>query len=109
MIRRAPLRLCLCMALLLGTTGASGLNDPTRPSGIPIAADVAAGDTAWRLTSTRITPARRSATINGIDVAEGARLGSARVLRISHAQVQLELEGRRLILNLLPAEVKTIR
>lgn len=109
MTRRVPVHLYLGMALLLATTGASALNDPTRPSGTPVPTQHTAGDDAWRLTSTRITPERRSAVINGIDVSEGARLGAAQVLRISHAQVQLELEGRRLVLNLLPAEVKIIR
>lgn len=111
MTRRTLQMLCLGITLLLGAAGANGLSDPTRPSGAPAAVHgpAAAGDSAWQLTATRITAGRRSATINGIDVAEGANLGAARVLRISHAQVQLELEGRRLTLNLLPAEVKKIR
>lgn len=100
-------RTCMGLALLLGAAGASGLSDPTRPSGA--SANPAAGDSAWQLTATRITPERRSATINGIEVAEGATLGAARVLRIGHAQVQLDMGGREMTLHLLPAEVKTIR
>lgn len=98
----------LGLTLLLGAAGGHALSDPTRPSGSAATAS-AGGDSAWRLTATRITPERRSATINGIEVAEGATLGSARVLRISHAEVQLDMDGRHMTLHLLPAEVKTIR
>jgi hypothetical protein len=109
MIETTLYRGCLGIVLLLIASGAAALSDPTRPSGAAFSAGANAGSADWRLTATRITPDLRSATINGIDVAEGASLGAARVLRISHAQVQLELEGRQVILNLLPAEVKTIR
>jgi hypothetical protein len=109
MKRRTFTRLCLGLALLLGAAGASGLSDPTRPSGASAYTNPADSDRAWRLTATRITPDRRSATINGIDVVEGATLGTARVLRISHAQVQLDMGGREMTLHLLPAEVKRIR
>ena len=108
MIQRNLTTICLGLALLLGATGAHALSDPTRPSGVAAAASPG-GDGAWRLTATRITPERRSATINGIEVAEGATLGSARVLRISHAEVQLDMGGRRMTLHLLPTEVKIIR
>lgn len=109
MTHRTFTRTCMGLALLLGAAGASGLSDPTRPSGASSSASTPAGDSAWRLTATRITPVRRSATINGIEVAEGATLGAARVLRISHAQVQLDMGGREMTLHLLPAEVKKIR
>lgn len=99
------------LALLLSAAGASGLSDPTRPSGASSSTytTAPAGEPTWQLTATRITPERRSATINGIDVAEGGSFGAARVLRVSHAQVQLEVEGRQMTLHLLPAEVKKIR
>lgn len=111
MKRRTCTRLSMGLALLLGAAGASGLSDPTRPSGASSVSplNTPGGDDAWRLTATRITPDRRSAIINGIDVAEGASLGAARVLRISHAQVQLETDGRRVTLYLMPTEVKKLR
>lgn len=96
----------LITALAATPTGAVELGDPTRPSGTVAAIAESGG---WRLNATRITPNRRTAVINGIQVAEGGEIGGARVLRIGHAQVQLRSQGEILTLHLEPAEVKKAR
>ncbi len=96
--------LCLCSAMV----NASELSDPTRPSGSITAVEPGAVG-AWRLNATRITPTQRTAVINGIKVAEGGEIGGARVLRISHAQVQLQTQGEVLTLPLQTAKVKKAR
>ncbi len=96
--------LCLSGALV----NAKELSDPTRPSGS--VATVESGSVgSWRLNATRITPTQRTAVINGIKVAEGGDIGGARVLRISHAQVQLRSQGKILTLPLQTAKVKQAR
>lgn len=85
------------------------LSDPTRPSGTSASAQSGTSTGGWHLTATRITPAQRSAVINGSRVREGEEINGARVLHIRHAQVQLATPGGVTTLRLLPAEVKTIR
>ena len=99
--------LCLCLLAVLRTAPATTLADPTQPSGTPQMG--ASGPGGWRLSATHITPAKRLAIINGTPVAEGDLIGSARVLRVSHAQVKLEAQGEIVTLRLLQAEVKKTR
>ena len=98
----------LCSSAATDTPG-NPLNDPPRPSGAPSLQDGTPGAGGWRLTATRITPAQRSAVINGNRVREGEEIHGARVLHIRHAQVQLATPGGVTTLHLLPAEVKKIR
>lgn len=109
---RALLLLLCCAPLGAKATPdtlASSLNDPTRPSGTPSLQEGTPGAGGWRLTATRITPAQRSAVINGNRVREGEEINGARVLHIRHAQVQLATPGGVTTLHLLPAEVKKLR
>lgn len=85
------------------------LSDPTRPNGTPSAQGGSTHETGWRLTATRITPAQRSAVINGSRVREGEEINGARVLHIHHAQVQLATPGGVTTLRLLSDEVKKRR
>ena len=105
MKRSTCLALCLwlCMPPLAMS---STLIDPTRPNGSAARLETDAG---WHLTATRVTAQRRVAVINGIDVVEGSRIGAARVLRIRHAQVDLEAHGKPVTLHLLPATMKQTR
>lgn len=107
MSRHHAVLVALCLTSV--AVNASGLSDPTRPNG-SVAASVEPGAIGvWRLNATRITPTQRSAVINGIKVAEGGDIGGARVLRISHAQVQLQSQGEILNLQLQPTQVKKSR
>ncbi|MBU1190973.1 MAG: hypothetical protein KKA36_09440 [Gammaproteobacteria bacterium] len=99
----------VALFLISVTVNASGLSDPTRPSGSISASAESGAVGVWRLNATRITPTQRSAVINGIKVAEGGDIGGARVLRISHAQVQLQSQGEILNLQLQPTQVKKSR
>ncbi|MBI5041499.1 MAG: hypothetical protein HZB57_10000 [Gammaproteobacteria bacterium] len=101
--------LCLCLLSVLGTATATTLIDPTQPSGTPQLDANGGGPGGWRLSATHITPAKRLAVINGTQVAEGDLIGSARVLRVSHAQVKLDAQGEIVTLRLLQAEVKKTR
>lgn len=99
--------LVTCLSLCAPAMASSvALNDPTQPNG---SAGTSEADGGWQLTATRITPQRRVAVINGVDVVEGARIGSALVLRIRHAQVDLDAQGEIVTLHLLPAEMKRMR
>lgn len=101
--------LCVCLLTMLRAASATALTDPTQPSGTPRMDATANGPGGWRLSATRITPAKRLAVINGTQVAEGGLIGSARVLRVSHAQVKLDAQGEIVTLRLLQAEVKKTR
>lgn len=106
MMRYWPMLIALCLCTRVG---ASELADPTRPSGaLAVATETGARD-SWLLNATRITPTQRSAVINGTKVAEGGDIQGARVLRISHAQVQLQAQGEILTLTLQPNKMKRAR
>ena len=99
--------LALCLWLCMPPLAiSSNLIDPTRPNGSAASLEA---DKGWQLTATRITAQRRIAVINGIDVVEGGRIGAARVLRIRHAEVDLEAHGKPVTLHLLPAAMKQTR
>ena len=108
---RLPAGLLLSLLLAMHNATAATLSDPTQPSGTPQmnAAGADSGMGGWRLNATHITSTKRLAVINGTRVAEGDLIGSARVLRVSHAQVKLDAQGEILTLRLLQAEVKKTR
>lgn len=106
------LRLLIIMSLLSCTSGAAEttLIDPTQPSGHSQPAVLgSAAPASWQLTATHITPYKRLAIINGTQVAEGGRIGNARVLNISHAQVRLDAQGDIITLRLVQSEVRKTR
>ena len=106
---RLPAGLLLSLLLAMHSATAATLSDPTQPSGTPSANTSVAGAGSWKLSATRITPAKRVAVINGQQVAEGGLIGTARVLRVSHAQVKLDAQGEIVTLRLLQSEVKKTR
>ena len=104
-----PLRLLMVLLPAMHSATAATLSDPTQPSGAP-SADTTVGEPGgWKLSATRITPMKRLAVINGQQVAEGDLIGTARVLRVSHAQVKLDAQGETVTLRLLQSEVKKTR
>ena len=106
---RLPAGLLLSLLLAMHSATAATLSDPTQPSGTPSTDTSVAGPGSWKLSATRITPAQRVAVINGQQVAEGGLIGTARVLRVSHAQVKLDAQGEIVTLRLLQSEVKKTR
>ena len=106
---RLPAGLLLGLLLAMHSATAATLSDPTQPSGTPITDTTVGGPGGWKLSATRITPAKRLAIINGQQVAEGDLIGTARVLRVSHAQVKLDAQGETVTLRLLQSEVKKTR
>lgn len=99
----------VALFLTCASVNASEISDPTRPSGSITATTELGSAGVWQLNATRITPTQRTAVINGIKVAEGGDIGGARVLRISHARVQLQSQGKILNLQLQPTQVKKSR
>lgn len=84
----------------------AGLPDPTRPSApgerlIPVEARG-----GLLLQTTNISPGRRSAVINGKTLAEGERIGGAKLVAINPHEVTLSQNGRDVYLRLMPALVK---
>jgi len=61
------------------------------------------------LSSTLIAPARRLATINGKTVAVGQKIAGARVVSIEPARVALQDGNRKIVLKLLPKNIKRTR
>ena len=107
-IRRQLLQGLMLAALAAGLSLPAGartsLNDPTQPTGTVAGHRSPAGH--WHLSSTLVGPGRRVAVINGHTLGEGDRLGPARVKRIDHGRVQLNVDGRTLILHLVPQDAR---
>ncbi len=101
---RRPLVLLAALWLAgVAVAAEAPLRDPTLPANPDMfAAAPAAGAGRWRLTSTLVAPHRRLAVINGRTVAQGERLGGARILAIRDGEVRVESRGRVITLHLLP-------
>ncbi|MCW8917272.1 MAG: hypothetical protein OQL08_00435 [Gammaproteobacteria bacterium] len=90
----------------------SALSDPMRPPSVTATPPPGDRDGArvsergYRLSAIRITPERRTATINGTTVAVGERLGNARVSAIHASHVTLLQGGKTVTISLLPLSVK---
>ncbi|WJW75538.1 hypothetical protein QVG61_00155 [Thiohalobacter sp. IOR34] len=102
-------RLPALVLLLSLPLQAAALNDPTRPSPGPGGASAATGKPAWQLDSTFVGRGQRRAVINGKQVIEGGVIDSARVLRVRHSEVVLEVDGKAFTLHLTPAGFKKTR
>ena len=97
--------LFVCAGLTLGAALAQPMRDPTRPpsaDGDPARAETVAPS---RLQSVLLSPNRSVAVIDGRPVTLGDRVGAARVVAISPAEVTLEHGASRQTLKLLPAGV----
>jgi MSHA biogenesis protein MshK len=95
--------------LVWGLAGSSAiaapLPDPTRPlvgSAEPTRVAPAPAATVWDLSAIIFSPERRIAMINGQPVAEGERIGGARVVKIAVGGVLLWEGSREFTLRLLP-------
>lgn len=107
-VRKARLRGTLCALIALAAThAAQALEDPTRPPpgfgrGGSFAVPKGAGASDLVLQSVIISESGRAAIINGARVALGARLGSARLVKVSESEVELLIGNARRRLALYP-------
>jgi len=85
------------------------LVDPTKPVDyVPISAQTLPDEFAvWRLTAVRIGKNGRSAVLNGKIVRAGDVLGKARIVEIGPGTVIVDVDRKRLELQLHGAAVKT--
>lgn len=87
------------------------MNDPTRPPDAK-STTVSSGSAKqakgprWVLSSTLVSPGRRSAVINDQVVVKGDKVDGALVLAIEPNQVRLRAQGRELILVMLNTDLK---
>lgn len=87
------------------------LNDPTRPPSVG-KVTASSGSTKrakgprWVLSSTLVSPQRRSAVINDRVVAKGDKVDGALVLAIEPNKVRLRARGRELTLVMLNTDLK---
>lgn len=105
--RTARLRCALwAMAALAAAPAVQALEDPTRPPpGFGRGASArprSAGAPDLVLQSVIISDAGRAAIINGARVALGARLGAARLVKVSESEVELLIGNARRTLALYP-------
>jgi len=90
----------------------AALEDPTRPPAQAAAvttqspAAAAGNGPRWTLTSTLVSPSRRTAVINDQVVAVGDRVDGALVADIQADSVRLRAGGREVTLTLLKTNVK---
>jgi MSHA biogenesis protein MshK len=95
-------RLMIALGLAAASSAfAQGLSDPTRPPS-DSASVQNPPDQASRLQSVLISPGRKLAVIDGLTVTVGERVGDARVVAISPAQVVLQRGGAYQTLKLHP-------
>lgn len=83
-----------------------GLPDPTRPSAPGERLVAVEARSGFLLQTTTISPGRRTAVINGKTLAEGERIGGAKLVAINSHEVTLSQNGRDVYLRLMPALVK---
>lgn len=98
----------MAAALLVASTAAAqSLSDPTRRPDAAASLASASGQSGWQLQSTQVSGRGRSAVINGQIVREGQRIADARVLRIEHGQVILDVGGHRTTVSMFAPIGKT--
>ena len=103
------LAMALGAALGMGDARAQIANDPTRPPGGYAAGEVeAAGDAGGGLVlqSVMISPARKSAIINGERVMLGAKYGDAVLVKLTENEAVLKSGSETQVLKLYPGVEK---
>ena len=101
----------VCLSLSLPLNAA--MEDPTRPpTGEAKVARAVKAKTnqrpRWVLTSTLVSPQRRTAVINNRVVSRGDRVNGATVINIHPALVRLRARGRDVTLVMLKKKVKSL-
>jgi MSHA biogenesis protein MshK len=104
--------LTIIVLLLLVMPVQAAMEDPTRPPSLSGGKAVAGvrhkPRPRWRLSSTLISPQRRSAVIDGRVVVRGDRINGATVISIESGAVRLRAKGREFTLLLLEKEIKSL-
>ena len=101
----------LALFLNAGYAWALELQDPTRPAwhiqNTQLQTSSPQSMVPHRLTMIISGPQENIAVVNGRRVKTGDRVGGATVLKVNTADVELEREGSRFVIELLPVQVKT--
>ena len=105
---------CVVLILFLYTAGcawALELQDPTRPAwhlqDNQLQASSPENIMSHRLTMIISGPQENIAVVNGRRVKTGDSVGGATVLKVNTLNVELERDGSRFVVELLPIQVKT--
>ena len=102
-----------CVMLILALPVQAAVEDPTRPPGMSEAPSIRSSESAqvsprWVLTSTLVSPDRRSAVINDRVVSLGDRVNGATVVEINPSEVRLRASGHELTLVMLKNNIKSV-
>ena len=101
----------LTLFLAAGYAGALELRDPTRPAwhlqDTQLQESSPQSTARHRLTMIISGPQENIAVINGSRVKTGDRVGGATVLKVNTLDVEMERDGSRFVVELLPIQVKT--
>lgn len=96
----------LPVGLLMIITAAVADIDPTRP--LNLSTQSRSGVETLRLQSILFSGSRRIAVINGTVLAVGERIGDAAVVKIEAQRVVVDQQGKKRVLTLPNAAVKTV-
>lgn len=98
--------IAVVLLALVGIAHARGsVVDPTRPA-LRAVARQAENQSAFRLSSILVSPARRVVVINGVALEVGDRIDGARVIEINLDSVRLRSPEGELSLSLFPTSVR---
>ena len=108
MFKLSLITLVLWVLTLLVMPGKAATDDPTRPPSFSTGSKVTQKPLAPRsvLSSTLVSPERRSAVINGRVVTLGEDVSGARVMEIDSMKVVLNNNGQQIVLMLLEKNIK---
>ena len=96
----ALVALFITIGLYSSVGQAASLPDPTKPPSTSVGQATASPASRFRLDSILVGDKRRRAVINGRTLAQGGRLGEARVIRIGVDRVLIEVGGESYTLEL---------
>lgn len=103
MFRRGPKRaVVVLIAALIATPFSYGFSDPTQPSQYRVVAK----RVQLKLESVLVSDTRKVAVINGQVVAEGEKIGGARVVSIGKDKVRLLKSGKTISLTLEQPQIR---
>lgn len=101
----------LTLFFVVGNAWALELQDPTRPAwhiqDTQLQATSPQSVVPHRLTMIISGPQENVAVVNGHSVKMGDHVGGATVLKVNTTDVELERDGSRFVIELLPLQVKT--
>jgi MSHA biogenesis protein MshK len=101
----------ICIAVLLLLSGSpvaasENMRDPMRPPTGAAAVERASSEPRWKVTGILISPERRLAMINDRLIAVGGKVDGARVRNINSNSVELDIDGRSVVLRPVTASLR---